>query len=267
MILLGPELVLNGDFEAHATEAQSWSCSKPSGSSLWVTSDDPFAGENHAFFDVTTTGFSWYIKNVPLSMIVSGENYQIGAAISPSTGSLMVVSVNPTAGGAHIGLGDTFVPETTSIPSWHYYTWDFGCTKSDYPAVYFGFYYVVSSRQALFDAVSFRRKIDISAGYDYKNGKILDRILSRNIGGSLRVYTGPGSHRKFNIPISWVSSKDASAINSWWQTGTDLRIIENDDFPNSYYNVRIIGDKQPLNRYQQAHFGEYLTGVLDMETV
>jgi hypothetical protein len=268
MILLGPEILLNGGFEAHASSPQSWFVQTPGTISLHVISSYPFAGDNHASATTLVEPGIMFFRNQPPVIVSSGENYRVSAAIAPETDNDLTVQMITASTESSIGLAETFTPETTSIPSWHYYTWDFGCTRDTIrPMISIGITTTPSSRTVLFDSVSFRRKIDLSVGYDYKSIRTLDRILARNLGGSLRIYTGPGSHRKFHLPASWVSSKDASSVNSWWQTGADLKLIENDDYPNSFYSVRIVGNEQPLNQYQGAYFGEFLIGELNLETV
>lgn len=269
MILLGPEIVLNGGFENHATEPQSWINNKPSGSSLFVVSSYPFAGDNHAVFDVVNSGFNYSIKNTPYCTTALGEEYFLQAAIAPETGSYL--NVNVWVGG-YLQMNEDFLPVTTAIPSWHLYSWSFECTKAGSSFSFsflFGPYALNSTnpRKALFDGISLRQKVNISAEYKYKNGQVLDRIISRTIGGSLRVYTGPSAYRRFDVPFSWVSSKNANTINSWWETGEELVFVENNDYPNSFYNVRIVNNKQPFNQHQRAHFGEFLKGTLNMETV
>ena len=85
------------------------------------------------------------------------------------------------------------------------------------------------------------------AGYGYSFTENLDKQDIRTKGGTLYTYITPSStYNTFKIPLSFVNSSDRSQIKSWFSTATDLRFIEDDSFPNSFYTVRIMGKKDPL---------------------
>ena len=81
-----------------------------------------------------------------------------------------------------------------------------------------------------------------NAGYGYKFENQLDKYDIRTKGGELYTYVLPQStFQKFEIPMTFVTSTKRAQVNSWFITATDLRFIEDDGFPNSYYSVRIVG--------------------------
>ena len=105
------------------------------------------------------------------------------------------------------------------------------------------------------------------AGYGYSFTENLDKVDIRTKGGTLFSYVTPAStSQSFKIPLSFVNSSDRSQINSWFVTATDLRYIEDDDFPNSYYSVRIVGNTNPFNKFLQPFFRQYYEGEIVIET-
>ena len=105
------------------------------------------------------------------------------------------------------------------------------------------------------------------AGYGYTFTENLDKIDIRTKGGTLFSYITPAStYQTFKIPLSFVNSSDRSQINSWFTTATDLRYIEDDSFPNSYYSVRIVGSTNPFNKFLQPFFRQYYEGEIVIET-
>ena len=105
-------------------------------------------------------------------------------------------------------------------------------------------------------------------GYGYNFTHNIDKKDMRTKGGTLFTYvTATGNFSRFNLPTSFVSSSDVSIINSWFSTATDLRFIESDDFPNSYYTVRITGRVEPFTSFNQPYFRQYYKGSVVIETV
>lgn len=95
---------------------------------------------------------------------------------------------------------------------------------------------------------------------------LTEREDIRTKSGALFTYI-KGSHRKFNIPETWVSSLSRSLVNSWWETGQDLRFIPNNDFVSSFHTVRIMGDEEPYQSFIQPYFNTYWAGEIVLETV
>jgi len=275
MMLLGPEMLINGGFETG--DVASWDTWYPTYINLTVSDDwTPVEGDNDLWVEVSCREdyHERFLFQQPLTTIVSGAGYFLDFHISTETASEFNVRMCAAdVLSKFYGLDEAIVPTTYhglggATAAWEQHTMNFESSFTGSMMLLFVIPEIAADAyDYIFDAVSLRRRIQIKPGYGYKNKRTLDRILSRGIDGDLRVYTGPGEHRRISAPVSWVSSADASVINSWWQTGTSLRFIENDNYTNSYQNVRIIGNKQPLDQHQYMHYGEYLTGTLIMETV
>ena len=105
------------------------------------------------------------------------------------------------------------------------------------------------------------------ATYGYTFTQELDKVDIRTKGGTLFSYITPAStYQTFKIPMNFVNSSDRSQINSWFTTATDLRYIEDDDFPNSYYMVRITGKRDPFIKFPIPFFRQYYEGEIVIET-
>ena len=77
--------------------------------------------------------------------------------------------------------------------------------------------------------------LDEVAGYDYRFTNNLDKKDIRTKGGKLFTYITPASkYQTFTIPATYVTSSDRSIVNSFFETGADLRFIEDDTFANSF---------------------------------
>ena len=98
------------------------------------------------------------------------------------------------------------------------------------------------------------------AGYGYNFIHNVDKKDMRTKGGKLFTYvTATGNFTRFSLPTTYVSSSDVSIINSWF--------IESDDFPNSYYTVRITGKVQPFTSFNKPYFRQFYKGSVVIETV
>jgi len=105
------------------------------------------------------------------------------------------------------------------------------------------------------------------AGYGYNFSTQLNKKDLRTRTGKLYTYITPAStYQQFKIPLTYVASSTVSQINSWFETATDLRYIEDDSFPNSYYSVRIVGTTSPMTMFNKPYFRTYYSGEIVLET-
>jgi hypothetical protein len=110
--------------------------------------------------------------------------------------------------------------------------------------------------------------LDDIAGYGYQFEKEFDKKDIRTKGGALFTYVTPASkYHKFTLPLTYVSSSDVSLINSYFETGTDLRFIEDDTFANSFFEVRITGMTAPFTKFMQPYFRQLYAGTITLETI
>jgi hypothetical protein len=110
--------------------------------------------------------------------------------------------------------------------------------------------------------------LDEVAGYGYQFDTSFDKKDIRTKGGSLFTYITPASKfQTFTLPMTYVASSDVSLINSYFATATDLRFIEDDTFPNSFYTVRITGMTAPFNKFLKPYFRQFYAGTITLETI
>ena len=106
------------------------------------------------------------------------------------------------------------------------------------------------------------------AGYSYSFNHTIDKKEIRTKGGTLFTYvTADGNFSKFTLPLTYVGSSDVSIINSWFNTATNLRYIEDNAFPNSYYTVRTTGKDEPFRGFNKPYFRQFYKGSVVIETV
>lgn len=109
--------------------------------------------------------------------------------------------------------------------------------------------------------------ITLYPDYTFSNALNIQREDVRTKYGSLYTYIQQGTHRIIRIPETWVSSMNKNLVNSWWQTGTNLRFIEDNSNPSSYYTVRIMGIEEAYQTYVKPYFQQFNSGELILETI
>jgi len=109
--------------------------------------------------------------------------------------------------------------------------------------------------------------ITLYPDYKYSNVLNLQREDVRTKTGNLYTYIQQGTHRQIKIPESWVSSMNKNLVNSWWQTAANLRFIEDNDYPSSYYTVRILGKEESYQSFVMPYFNIFFEGEIILETI
>ena len=61
-------------------------------------------------------------------------------------------------------------------------------------------------------------------------------------------------------------SRSRRVVNSFFESGADLRFIEDDTFANSFYKVRIVGVEDPFNQFVKPYFRQLYVGTITLET-
>lgn len=112
--------------------------------------------------------------------------------------------------------------------------------------------------------------VTLNPNYDIDINNEQNRADHRSIDGTLYQYKYH-SFRSFDISLEWVPATDASIINSWFDTNTDLTFfISSGTSVNSYevysVDVRILNNSSPMNNFQ-APYVEYYAGALKLESI
>lgn len=102
--------------------------------------------------------------------------------------------------------------------------------------------------------------IDPHWDFDRKDAQIKNEHITRS--GKRYVYKW-GSYCKFSFTVSFVNSRGASLINSWWITNTKLRFFDEAD-PASVFSVMIVASDLPMGKYQKPYTNLF-TGKIELQ--
>jgi hypothetical protein len=91
-------------------------------------------------------------------------------------------------------------------------------------------------------------------------GSNIEREDHRTREKALFTYIEPNNFDEWKLKLSWISSSDRSLVSSWQQTATDLTFIPDNDFPSSLHTVRIMGKKEPFNKFTAIPYGGFNAG-------
>ena len=116
------------------------------------------------------------------------------------------------------------------------------------------------------DDINLRNYIELPVTYAYERAEVLTRHDARGAAGALQTYIEPNAYGRFTLPLVHVNSAERSLINSWWATGSVLRLVEDATYPHSWRAVRITGAEEPLTKFTRPYNNEY-EGELVLETV
>ena len=117
------------------------------------------------------------------------------------------------------------------------------------------------------DDIEIYPAVELSAGYDYKFGKVQRRVDTRDRDGGLHSYILPGGYRRFEFPGLNVDSAGRCAINSFWASGDTCYLIENDADPTSIYAVNVMEAQEAFQSFAQPYGLARYVGELKLETV
>jgi hypothetical protein len=108
--------------------------------------------------------------------------------------------------------------------------------------------------------------IELDPDYDYTFELTKVQTDHRTRSGKLFSYKF-ATYRRFEVPESWVNSSQRTLVNSWWETNTELAFFDDyDTYPQSYWNVRIMNDKEPYPEFIKPYFKQFYSGELILET-
>lgn len=105
----------------------------------------------------------------------------------------------------------------------------------------------------------------IQYDYQYTRQAVVKSIVhgKQGTGGT----TSQGSFHGFSFTLNKVTEDQRSLVNSWWQTSTNLRFIEDTTSPSSFYTVRIVNQESLFQKFRPPYFDTYFTGEVLLETI
>jgi len=265
--LYGPEMIYNGGLELGTVS--SWGITVGSGASATLTANsvDYYTGSYSMLTTISSVGvggsaISVYQNNMALSI---GARYFLDLAAFAGAYTVKSFSIGVlTDSWTGAGLTETLT-SVGSIAGFEYKSYSFTASYTDAHVRFarLAYDYVDIS----FDAVSLRAYTTFVPDYNYERKQTVQRRDLRSRAGTLHTYVEPNAYTRFIVPLQWVSAVDRSLVNSWWESGTTLRWVENDDYPGSYYDVRITGTEEPFTGFHAPYGLTQQMGELVLETI
>lgn len=107
------------------------------------------------------------------------------------------------------------------------------------------------------DAITIRPEYSASFG----EKQIRSEVLTQR--GRRYVYKW-GDYEEIKLPVDYVSGTNASVINSWWDTNTELLFFITSDTATEVHSVFITNKSRPLAKYVKP-YDTYLKGTIQLE--
>jgi len=263
----GPNKVTNGTFETATTS--SWNIVDQAGAvaTIDVSTANPLKGSYNLEVDITDVGSGAiddiHVYQADRTLVISESYSFIFGGRSTAVRSMAVSVILQNSPFTGLDLSTESVTLTTS---WQFFEFKFIANTTTNEAR-LDFQTGVSSDNVHLDDVSLRLALDVKPTYDYRFEENMQRQDIRTKEGGLISYIQGGEFTKFTLPLTWVTSRDRSFVNSWWKSGSDLRFIENTDSPSSFNNVRITGGAEPFSTFVRPYFQQFYAGQVIVETI
>jgi len=108
--------------------------------------------------------------------------------------------------------------------------------------------------------------ISLRALENYTERRIVNKTFRRTQGGQLNAFSHVGSYQEFSVPVDYVTSADATIVNSWWTSQTNLHLSINRNYPSGHqFPVRITNELNPLSENFESKFS-ILRGIVFLTT-
>ncbi len=97
--------------------------------------------------------------------------------------------------------------------------------------------------------------------YDYKGGEVQLRNQMRTPSGKGYLYKH-GDYKKFQFSIQFLPASDASLVNSWWDTNTELLFFITSSTATEVHSVVIMNKDTPFQQFNKPYADKYKGKVL-----
>lgn len=74
------------------------------------------------------------------------------------------------------------------------------------------------------------------------------------------------TYNEWEIKESWVTSCNASIVNSWWKNNQTVRFVDDTTNPLSYYSVKVMNESCPTEQYTENEYLRYFKRYLILES-
>ena len=92
--------------------------------------------------------------------------------------------------------------------------------------------------------------ITLHPEWSFQQRQTVIRNQHRSQGGALQTYDW-SNYLAFTVPLQFVSSADATQINSWWQVNDSVFFTMNTEQGNTTALCKIVNTQLPLNQFHQ----------------
>lgn len=106
--------------------------------------------------------------------------------------------------------------------------------------------------------------IQLYPEYDYKDATKLIESKHRTKSGAQYSYRW-ADYERFEFSLEYVSEANASIINSWWNSRTELLYFISSGGSTDVYSVMIMNNENPLDGYIKP-YDSYRSGKLILES-
>jgi len=106
--------------------------------------------------------------------------------------------------------------------------------------------------------------IQLMPEYDFSNSVKLIESRHRTQAGTQYSYKW-GDYARFEFSLEYVTEANATIINSWWQSRSELLFFVDSGGTTDIYSVMVMNDDRPLDGYNKP-YDSYRNGKLILET-
>lgn len=100
--------------------------------------------------------------------------------------------------------------------------------------------------------------------WNYSNFEKHNRTEHRTQGGKYYRYKW-GDFRTIKFSADWLDSSDASLVNSWWDSDSELLFFVTSDTATEVFSVMIMNDNTPFAQFNKP-YDNYYKGKMELET-
>ena len=105
--------------------------------------------------------------------------------------------------------------------------------------------------------------IQLYPGYDYVGDKKQIRSDHRTRGGKNYSYKW-ADFKRFKFKVEWLSTANASIINSWFDARTELLFFVTSSTITEVHSVMLMNNETPLSKYNKP-YDNYMKGTILLE--
>jgi len=106
-------------------------------------------------------------------------------------------------------------------------------------------------------------QIELEPEYDFTRKDAKKETALRACGGTLWVYKW-GDWDQWKFGLTFINSNDASIVNSWWKSNTELQFYSSND-TSDVSTVLIRNKNTPLGKMQQP-YTTLFRGMIELST-